>query len=154
LPDPRQYLGAFPRSVRAFAGRSFDLGAAYRLGDFSGVALWLPPGTLPDEEALTDLIRRSVADHLQDAMFTMFEQMSGFHPREPHWHLPLIGVDPKEQAKGYGSALLIGVLGKEKVPRTDNSVARHGGRRLRLPQNELITGDSPSAIRRAIVCEW
>src|SRR5262245_61660135 len=73
-PDPHQYLDAFPNFVRALGGRAFDLGAAYRLGDYSGVALWLPPGEAPDEEALTELIRRSVADHRQDALLTVFEQ--------------------------------------------------------------------------------
>jgi ribosomal protein S18 acetylase RimI-like enzyme len=36
----------------------------------------------------------------------VFEQMGQYHPDEPHWYLPLIGVDPAQQGKGYGSALL------------------------------------------------
>ncbi len=32
--------------------------------------------------------------------------MGSYHPSEPHWYLPLIGVDPTREAKGYGSALL------------------------------------------------
>ena len=32
--------------------------------------------------------------------------MEGYHPREPHWYLPFIGVDPSQQGKGYGSALM------------------------------------------------
>jgi ribosomal protein S18 acetylase RimI-like enzyme len=32
--------------------------------------------------------------------------MAGYHPAEPHWYLPLIGVDPTHQNRGYGSALL------------------------------------------------
>ena len=43
-------------------------------------------------------------------MFAMFEQMDAFHPREAHWHLPLIGVDPAHRGKGIGSALLRHVL--------------------------------------------
>jgi GNAT superfamily N-acetyltransferase len=39
-------------------------------------------------------------------MFSMFEQMDALHPREAHWHLSLIGVDPAHQGKGIGSALL------------------------------------------------
>jgi ribosomal protein S18 acetylase RimI-like enzyme len=32
--------------------------------------------------------------------------MSQAHPREPHWYLPLIGVEPIEQGRGHGSTLL------------------------------------------------
>jgi hypothetical protein len=30
--------------------------------------------------------------------------MSGYHPDEPHWYLPLLGVDPLRHGKGLGSA--------------------------------------------------
>jgi ribosomal protein S18 acetylase RimI-like enzyme len=36
----------------------------------------------------------------------LFEQMGKYHPVEPHWYLPLIGVDPVDQGHGYGSALM------------------------------------------------
>jgi ribosomal protein S18 acetylase RimI-like enzyme len=32
--------------------------------------------------------------------------MGAFHPSEPHWYLPMIGVNPSEQGRGVGSALL------------------------------------------------
>jgi ribosomal protein S18 acetylase RimI-like enzyme len=32
--------------------------------------------------------------------------MASHHPKEPHWYLPLIGIDPACQGKGFGSALL------------------------------------------------
>jgi ribosomal protein S18 acetylase RimI-like enzyme len=32
--------------------------------------------------------------------------MGQYHPHEPHWYLPLIGVQPSKQGNGYGSALL------------------------------------------------
>ena len=31
---------------------------------------------------------------------------SRYHPREPHWYLPLIGVDPARQSEGHGSRLM------------------------------------------------
>jgi GNAT superfamily N-acetyltransferase len=104
-PDPQQYLEAFPRFARAFGGSAIDLGTAHYYGGFSGVALWLPPGAGPDEESLVRVIQDTVADERQAAMFSMFEQMDAYHPDEPHWHLPLIGVDPACQRQGIGSAL-------------------------------------------------
>jgi ribosomal protein S18 acetylase RimI-like enzyme len=32
--------------------------------------------------------------------------MERFHPDEPHWYLPLIGVEPNAQGRGLGAALL------------------------------------------------
>jgi ribosomal protein S18 acetylase RimI-like enzyme len=39
-------------------------------------------------------------------MERVFAQMETYHPSEPCWYLPLIGVDPTCQGRGYGSALL------------------------------------------------
>jgi hypothetical protein len=47
-----------------------------------------------------------VAAERRATVFAVFEQMGRYHPHEPHWYLPLIGVDPAHQPKGYGSALL------------------------------------------------
>jgi len=96
----------FPSFVRIFGGKAFEQGSAYSIGDFSGAALWLPPGVQPDEEALAGLIQRSVSEHKLEEVLGVFEQMGRYHPSEPHWYLPLIGVDPAQQGRGYGSALM------------------------------------------------
>jgi ribosomal protein S18 acetylase RimI-like enzyme len=36
----------------------------------------------------------------------VFERMGRYHPAEPHRYLPVIGVDPAHQGRGYGSALV------------------------------------------------
>ena len=56
------------------------------------------------------VIQATVAAAQQDALFAIFEQMEAFHPREAHWHLPLIGVEPAHQGQGIGAALLRHVL--------------------------------------------
>jgi ribosomal protein S18 acetylase RimI-like enzyme len=105
-PDPQQYLEAFPRFAQAFGGSAIEHGTANYYEGFSDAALWLPPGVAPDEASLVRVIQDTVAAAQRNAMFAMFEQMDAFHPREEHWHLPLIGVDPAYQGKGIGSALL------------------------------------------------
>ena len=105
-PDPHVYLTYFPRIVRAFGGKAFEHSTAHRTNAFRGVALWLPPGVDPDQEALAAVMRESVAADRQEQVFGVFERMGKYHPNEPHWYLPLIGVDPVYQGKGYGSALL------------------------------------------------
>jgi len=109
-PDQQQYLEAFPRFAQAFGGSAVTLGTAYYHTDYLGVALWLPPGAGPDEKTVVQVIQETVADELQEAAFSIFEQMEGYHPREAHWHLSLIGVNPTHQGKGIGSALLNQVL--------------------------------------------
>jgi ribosomal protein S18 acetylase RimI-like enzyme len=105
-PDPHDYVTHFPAMVRAFGGGAFAAGTAHRVGQFAGAALWLPPGLHPDDAAMQATLERSVpAARLRD-IGVVFERMRGHHPREPHWYLPLIGVDPAHQNRGHGSALL------------------------------------------------
>jgi ribosomal protein S18 acetylase RimI-like enzyme len=108
-PDPGQYLRYFPEFVRAFGGAAFESGAVEILDNFAA-ALWLAPGSHPDEAALADLIHRSIPTPHRDRVLALFEQFDEYHPQEPHWHLPLIGVDPGFQRQGYGSALLKNML--------------------------------------------
>lgn len=105
-PEPEQYYRYFPHFVEAFAGRALEQGTAYCSDDGMGAALWLPPGIGPDEEALVALLRSSVNATDRDAVFAVFGEMARYHPGEPHWHLPLIGVAPSQQGRGYGSALM------------------------------------------------
>ena len=39
-------------------------------------------------------------------VFAVFEQMAKYHPTDPHWYLPIIGVDPAHQGNGLGDALM------------------------------------------------
>ena len=105
-PDPNQYLTHFPSFVRAFGGNALAHGSVYYVDGYAGAALWLPPEIHPDQDALITLLQRTGSEPVQKDDFAVFEQMGPYHPREPHWYLPLIGVDPSQQGKGYGSALL------------------------------------------------
>ena len=93
-----------------FGGKAFSQSSAYFVDDYAGAALWLLPNTSPDEETLYELLQRTVPDDRKADLFTMFEEMDCYHPSEPHWYLPLIGIDPSQQSKGYGSALMQPVL--------------------------------------------
>jgi ribosomal protein S18 acetylase RimI-like enzyme len=105
-PAPHEYFRAMPLATQEFGGKSFEHGTAYVSSDYSGAALWLPPGVLPDEEALERVIRDTVRRERLDDLLATFEQMGEWHPAEPHWYLPTMGVDPNSQNRGLGSALL------------------------------------------------
>ncbi len=104
--DPYDYLTYFPEFVRALGGRAFEHNTADSLEGCSAVALWLPPDVEPDEEALIGLIQRAVPESLLGDAFSIFEQMGGSHPAEPHWYLSFIGVDPAHQGAGCGAELM------------------------------------------------
>jgi GNAT superfamily N-acetyltransferase len=118
-PRAEQYLEHFPQFVRAFGGQAFSDGTADCFADFCGVALWFAPRTHPDEAAVGGVLEQSVDRGRLPEIFTVLEQMGRFHPSEPHWYLPLIGVDPSAQNRGLGQALLRRALARcdrERVP--------------------------------------
>ena len=105
-PSPYDYLENMPLATRAFAGSCFEHETAYVSADLCGVALWLPPGVEPESASVEKMFRETAKpEHLDDLLAT-FERMEQSHPREPHWYLPQIGVDPQAQGKGIGEALM------------------------------------------------
>lgn len=118
-PDAQQYATHFPQFVRAFGGRAFAYESAHVVDDFAGAALWLPPGVEPDQDELGSLMERTAPPAIRDEVFSVFEQMGRYHPGEPHWYLPLIGVDDAYQGQGLGSVLLRHALAecdRERLP--------------------------------------
>jgi|SRR5208282_867999 ribosomal protein S18 acetylase RimI-like enzyme len=105
-PEAHQYFSCINEFVEAFGGASFPHGSAYYVKGYRGAALWLPPMVQPNEEKMMAIIKDNIPDERLDAAFSVFEKMGSFHPNEPHWYLPLIGVDPSHQARGYGSLLM------------------------------------------------
>jgi ribosomal protein S18 acetylase RimI-like enzyme len=110
FPDPARYLAIAQDFIDAFGGHAVEHSGADEIADFGAAALWLPPGVAPDSDAMGAIIAANMpADKMADGG-SLFEQMDRFHPKEPHWYLPLIGADPVHQGKGYGSALMTHAL--------------------------------------------
>jgi len=105
-PELQQYLTHFPEFLAAFGGRAFDEQTVWSLGDFSAVALWLPPGTEPDGDAIATVLTESVEPHQHGDLFSVLEQMGVAHPTYPHWYLPWFGVDAALQGRGLGGTLM------------------------------------------------
>ncbi len=119
-PDPQKYLLHFTNFAKAFGGRAFVHKTAHYVGNYSGAALWLPPNIEPDINRLLDLIGSTTSKEAQNILPRVFEKMGSFHPNEPHWYLPLLGVDPLYHGKGFGSILM---KYASKVFDKDNSLA-------------------------------
>lgn len=83
--------------------------------DLSGAALWLPPGhwKIPTGTMLR-LVPRMVSLFgvrllLVGRALATIEKL---HPREPHFYLPYVGVDPAHHNRGIGSSLIESVLSR------------------------------------------
>lgn len=151
LPDAATFLAAFPLMTKAFGGSAFTGGTSFIAGDYAGAALWLPPGVGPDDESLVRILEENALDDIKEDMPKIFEQMEKFHPAEPHWHLPLIGVDPAHQGAGVGAALMteaLRVIDRDHAiaylessnPRNISLYERHGFEVI----GEIQSGSSPT----------
>lgn len=110
-PDERRRARMLQRYYRVAIRRIFGpRGGAWTTADVGGGALWAPPGRWPltRDEARWDLfgllpwvglggVRRG---HRFDRL------VAGRHPKQPHYYLQTLSIDPARQRRGYGSALL------------------------------------------------
>jgi GNAT superfamily N-acetyltransferase len=107
FPDDAVYREIAPQFIRAFGGKAFAHGSADATADLAAVALWLPPNVEPDVETMIGIFEKLERTPEQERDGAgLFAQMEHFHPKEPHWYLPLIGTDPAQQGKGYGADLM------------------------------------------------
>ena len=105
-PDVDDYRDAFGELVRLEGAPALAADTVDVTQHAEGAAVWNPPGTSSDEDAVVDLIQRSLPAHRLDEVFDLFEQADHHHPREAHWYLPFIDIDPDHQRQGHGSSLL------------------------------------------------
>lgn len=154
FPKSSEYLDHFPKLVNAFAEVAASQGTAWEIDGFAGAAVWLAPGSEPDESALAEAVGEGVPADRQPGVLELLERMAEAHPQGPHWYLPLIGVEPRRQGLGYGSALLAEgarICDREGLPAYLEATSpgnaalyqRHGFRPLGLLQAD----DSPPMVR-------
>lgn len=105
-PDAATYMSRRHEFFDAFGGAAFDHGTAFVADDGAALATWLPPGVEPDGAVMAAIMDEQTPAHRQGEMDALFEQMERFHPKEPHWYLPLIAADPAWQGRGLGTALM------------------------------------------------
>jgi ribosomal protein S18 acetylase RimI-like enzyme len=105
-PTADRYLANAPDFARAFCSPAFDTGGAFVTQECAGVALWLRPDVHSDDAAMGQIVQRSMSQSSLADLGAFAARMAEFHPTEPHWYLPMIGVDPAWQGSGHGAALM------------------------------------------------
>jgi GNAT superfamily N-acetyltransferase len=81
--------------------------------DGSGAAIWAPPGrwrvpfsvTMREAAKMTRVFGRRLPLALRALV-----RLEGHHPRNEHWYLHYLGVEPRRQGRGLGGALLAPIL--------------------------------------------
>ena len=110
----------------------------------AGAALWVPYGHEPmsaemSERFATELAK--LAGPYADRTLELFELADKHHPHEPHEYLFFLGVQPENQNRGIGTALMAPVLARADAaghpcyletsdPRNRTLYERHGFRAI------------------------
>lgn len=113
LPDPATRLARagrlFATILRVEALRHEEVEVACDGERILGGAIWLPPGhALPEGrvqiQALPGFVR--ALGRRTGYGTELVNALARVHPREPHWYLYAIGVEPSAQGRGIAGALL------------------------------------------------
>jgi len=113
LPEPRtrqvRARRLFATILRAEALRHGGVEVAVEGGAVAGGAIWLPPGhwkptTTRQLRSLPGYIH--ALGHRFGPSAALSTALGGAHPREPHWYLYAIGVEPARQGQGIAGSLL------------------------------------------------
>ena len=95
---------------------TLPFGECFVTGGVEGAALWNPPGTwnlgLLDKLRLMPKFSRAAGAGRLISVFLKTNPLTAAHPREPHWYLFVLGVDPASQGRGLGRALVAPVLAR------------------------------------------
>jgi ribosomal protein S18 acetylase RimI-like enzyme len=146
---------AFLRSIVRDALPFGEVWAAFDDGVVVGTAGWLPESTYPPTRWRAARLLLGAWDSLltphtfRDGLRYLSETEK-LHPKEPHWYLAVIGIEPARQGEGLGGELLAAVLDRldaSGVPgyletSTESNVAwyRHHGFELRETVHPSLTG--------------
>jgi GNAT superfamily N-acetyltransferase len=114
LPDDARRLAASTRAFHTFLRRIWlPHEETYVAQDGRGVCVWEPPGAWKvgwvDQLALLPAVARVYGRGLP-RLLSALARLESNHPREPHYYLPFVGVEPELQGQGIGSAVMRPIL--------------------------------------------
>jgi GNAT superfamily N-acetyltransferase len=119
-PTARRRRWSCRRFLHAIVRDGFPFGevwAAVDDGMVVGTAGWLPEGAYPPSRwrAARQLMaawQALLTPHTFRDGLRYLTETEKLHPKEPHWYLAVIGIEPARQGQGLGGKLLAAVLGR------------------------------------------
>jgi len=109
-PDERHRAGLAEFFRIAFLRLTLPFGHAYVDDALRGAALWTPPGAWKlrwwKRALLLPSYVRAIGLTRVPKVARGIDEIQRRHPREPHYYLFVLGVDPSHQRRGVGSDLL------------------------------------------------
>jgi ribosomal protein S18 acetylase RimI-like enzyme len=110
IPRRWQLRRLLPRHYRAMIRRVYiPRGAAWTTPDTAGASLWFPPGTLEMSARerfaeVLSLLPEGIDSFRRASRWE--ELIAEHHPRESHWYLQTLSIEPASQRRGAGTALI------------------------------------------------
>jgi ribosomal protein S18 acetylase RimI-like enzyme len=101
----------FDAPVRGMALRHNEI---YTTPDVEGAAIWCPPGKfklgpLDQMRQLPGMLRCTTLRRFP-AVMRGFSRVEQKHPKQPHWYLLALGVEPELQGQSIGTQLMAPIL--------------------------------------------
>ncbi len=146
------------RSIVRYGGIQSGVTSVARDGRVRGAAVWrrrvgrstVAPRDIPFALAAGCALGRDMG-----RMTAMGRAVDAAHPREPHWYLQLLGVDPDAQHGGVGAALMsaqLAVVDAELLPAYLETTAENLGFYARWGFD--VTGEIPFRGRPSEFSLW
>lgn len=104
-PAASDYLRWWPQVLFAQGEPGFEAKTVFVTPDLEGAAVWLAPGAQADPARMAAL-DMPMTEAQGEVAVALGQAMAQHHPETPHWYLWTLGVDPRLQGRGVGSALL------------------------------------------------
>jgi ribosomal protein S18 acetylase RimI-like enzyme len=117
-PGPRRAAGLTALFSRLLLRRAIPAGEVWMSDDASACTVWLPPGPPPSRPStLAQLIQlpfyiKVCGLNRLARGAALAEAMGKAHPRENHFYLFFVAVDPALQGRGLGASILHATLAR------------------------------------------
>ena len=115
LSDPHDYVTESLTHAGVTTAPAFDMGTVYMIGDAYGAAVWVAPDAKFQRK--DQPVENGKA--MPDEMAELVEKSGAYRPKEPHWYLAYIAVDPAHRGKGLGTALMnysLDIIDRQQMP--------------------------------------